>query len=210
MRRHPVLLLTLLLLVCAANAYGADSIGAGYRLPADVTAGEKVTITIPGTFTDTGTRSVKISDVSNPDVPVKDLVPSVSAKRDSLSFDLIPGDLKPGRYIVKIQLGEATVTVPGELPVVKRAEAPPAAVPAVAAALPVAIQAVRPVSPYPIAKHKNLYDFEIAGTNFAKDIKDSHVEINKVPIDVVYKVVNKDGKLECHPYYKKPCLSSDR
>jgi hypothetical protein len=141
-------------------------------------------------------------------VAVKDLVPSLSANGDRLTFDLLPGDLKPGRYTVTIQLGQAAVAVPGELVIAKRAEAPPATAPPLAAALPVALEAVRPVSPYPNSEHKNLYDFEIAGTNFAKDIKDNHVEINKVPIDVVYKI-EKEGKLVCSDDYAKPCLSSE-
>lgn len=191
MRKIYGVLLGLVLLLTAISAFGADVIGPMFYFN-DSVPGQR--ITIQGTFTDPGNRKVVLEDVSSG--VKRDLDAIVPATGDRLSFDL-PTDLNNGRYKVTIKLtgeagAQAEVPVPGEL----RIPSPPG--------LKVTVDTVQPVSPYPNPAHQNaqhqaLYDFEIAGTNFAPDLANNYVEINGLPIEI-------DRFPNCDAQYKKPCL----
>jgi hypothetical protein len=174
------------LLLLGARVYGADSVDAAFFF-SDSIAGQE--ITIHGSFKDPGDRKVLITNIGSG--ATKDVNPIVPESGDRLRFT-IPPDLDSGRYRVTIRLtqnGAATdVAVPGEL----RIPPPPAT--------KVSVGALRPISPYPNPAHANKYDFEIAGTNFAPDLANNHVEVNGMPLDL------KSGD-QCGKEYKNPCLS---
>jgi hypothetical protein len=159
MKKPHLSLPILLVLLLAGRALGADSIRADYKLP-ETRAGEKVTV--PGTFTDTGKRQIRLVGPEIREI-------EATSQADAVSFQL-PSNLKEGSYKVSILLGNGTTDVTGgELRVL-----PPEP--------PVSIEAVHAVSPYPNPQHKNKYDFEIIGANFSPDLARNFVLINKDPI----------------------------
>lgn len=187
MRKNHLLFPVLLFLFLPANARAADSIDQAFYF-SDSVAGQE--ITIHGAFTDPGNRKVVLTSIS-PAGTSREAAATVPEAKDRLSF-VIPTDLPSGRYRVIIRLiaeggTQTDLPVPGEL----RIPTPPG--------LKVSVSKVRPISPYPNPAHANNYDFEIAGTNFAPDLANNHVEINGLPLDL------KTGT-DCGKEYKNPCL----
>jgi len=184
MRRHASTCLVLLA-VSLRSACAADEIGKGFYF-LDITPGQKVTI--PGTFTDKGTRRASLTAVSNPDATPEQV--EAAASENSVSF-VLRNDLPADRYRVSIQLvGGASTPVPGELRVGKVSEQP------------VTIEAVQARSLYRNPQHNNRYDFEIAGTNFAPALENDTIEINKLPLDL-------ERDPACSGTYEKPCLRAE-
>ena len=186
MRKHHGLWLIPLLLILATDAYGADSIDPAFYF-ADSIAGQE--ITIQGSFKDPGDRKVLLTNLSSG--ATRDVAAVVPESKDRLRFTL-PTDLESGRYRLNIRLlaeggTQSEMPIPGEL----RIPLPPG--------LRVSVGRVQPVSSYPNAAHGNNYDFEIAGTNFAPDLANNHVEINGLPLNL------KNGDA-CDKEYKNPCL----
>jgi hypothetical protein len=195
MKRISGFLIGLGLLLTATTAYGVDEIAKEFYFN-DSVAGQK--ITIQGTFKDPGNRKVVLTDVSTG--TSRDVNATVPATGDSLSFDL-PTDLNNGRYKVAIRLiaesgVQPDVPVPGEL----RVPVPPA--------LAVTVATVQPKDPYPNPAHGNKYDFEIAGTNFATDLQNNHLEINGLPIALAYKDPQNKALPPCDSDFDPPCLSA--
>jgi hypothetical protein len=200
MRTHRVCFLVLVLLSSAALGRAENKVVDKF-LP-DTTAGQEVKIA--GVFEGDGTWHATLAYLGTPEKTLPTLPAKVSEDKKSLSFTL-PTDLKDGRYRVTLTLEGAagilsTLTVPGDL----RIPAPPE--------LRVTVTTVQPVSPdpgpYPNPRHGNHYDFEIAGTNFSPNLKNNIVEINGVPIPLMYDDPNDRSLPPCDLEYKTPCLKA--
>ena len=184
MKRLAINCLILCFVLCPGVAFGKDEVGNGFTF-LDASAGQEVRIA--GTFTDAGTRRIKLAKISKPAATVLEKDGTVSEKKDSISF-VLPTDFEADRYRVSIQLGtETPLEVPGELRVLKPSEAQ------------VTVEAVRAVSLYRNPQHNNKYDFEIAGTNFSANVDNDIIEIGKVPLEV-------ERAAACSGNYEKPCL----
>lgn len=202
MRTHRVFWLALLILFSATHVFGADEVSKDFTFT-DSAPGSRVQIS--GNFPDEGKRNVLIGLPGKPDGEAISVAATVSPEKKVLIFD-IPKNLAPGRYFVKIELHTSapepagTAAVPAGTAVV-----PPgaAAVPASTAAvkevtsvvpvgelrvtapeaLKVKVDTVEPVKYYPDAQ--NRYAFQIAGSNFSDIPENNHVEVNKVPLQLV-------------------------
>lgn len=139
-----------------------------------------------GNFKDAGQWLLILTKVDKPSLRIAPISGTVSSDKTSVTFNM-PVDLEDGRYFGALQLnsvdgkGNKYEAVPGEL----RVPAP--------AALKVTVDKVQAKDAYPYPNKNNKYDFEIAGTNFSRNLPDNHVLINGVELT-----------LRCHG-----CLSTD-
>ncbi|HEY0349864.1 MAG TPA: hypothetical protein VGC60_17085 [Pyrinomonadaceae bacterium] len=176
-----------------SSVYAGNKVSPAFYF-SDAAAGQK--LSMPGTFEGEGSWYVILKNVEYPDITISPLPAEVSEKKDNLSF-VLPTDIKDGRYRLTLRLATSgdrppELVAPGELRVLKPSEAQ------------VTIEAVQPVSPYPNPQHDNKYDFEVAGTNFARTLQNNRVEINGLPINVAYPPGM--GNPSCSADYQRPCL----
>ncbi len=174
-------LASLVAALCVAGALGAQSIDPRLNLPAESTAGQEIKLPGEKLPTDKGKMTVVLSGGSEAS-PLR-LFASGAEDGKSLIFRL-PDALKPGRYLVSVDLGDGKppLAAPGELRVIEKLPKP-------------VIDYVHPATSYPLGKR---FDFTVIGENFAKNGADNTVEVMRQgPIAFKEPDECKKGELPC-------------